>query len=100
MYKTTSRFHQPNGASNQLIGIHPHIEVYPKETYGLVVIREDDDKFNPVAASGKAVKPVLKSSTKTCMDENSQAEKDYKKEGVVKSHDFQLLVAKDLAACL
>ncbi len=100
MWTTIARFYQPNGMSNQLLGISPHIEITnpfkPKE---VVSIREDDYAIFPVEADGEHITPAISLELFNCIKNSGQSEKLYGTEEFPMTGDLQLLVAMDIAAC-
>ena len=99
---TTGLFYQPNGSSNQLIGIIPHFEVMPRGQ-GFDkndVTREIDEGYNSFPKDGAPIHYPVSENLKSCLAENAKAEQEFWQKGIIMSHDYQFLFAKDVANCL
>lgn len=98
---TTGRFYQPNGMSNQKIGIYPHFEVGKKPgPVNLEGTISEASLVNVPAEDGEKVIPQPSAELSNCVEDQGQALQKYNQETVKLRVDFQLESAKDVARCL
>lgn len=101
---TTARFYQPNGMSNQLIGIHPHFTRYtqpegPSEPEKKVR-READLFVNVPEADGTKVMPQTSPEVTQCVESNQAAERNFAAARNKFLVDYQLDSAVEVLDCL
>jgi carboxyl-terminal processing protease len=103
MMKTQSRFHFASGASNQILGIQPDIEVYAKPNptdNDKFAIREIDSYPNAIISS----KPLQRfpafatNAIKNCVRARNQISREFDPESS-ENADYQLLMAREAASC-
>ena len=99
---TTSQFYQPGGASNQGVGIGPHIEV--AFTPDQKPSRENFQALSSINPIGRGNfvdhSQFLSQELKDCVDSDGTAARDFDKRDIVMSFDYQFLKAKDALLCL
>lgn len=98
--RTISRFHQPNGMSNQLYGVFPHVSVESSLEEDEVQIREVDIAQLPIPATDQYVTYTVGDELENCIeDENQFSDLLNNAPNFRGSFDLQLLEAFDVASC-
>lgn len=102
LFRTVSRFYQPSGRTNQVVGILPDFEAPAKlgmtadERYSL---HETDIFPNALEAIGDPwvqPRPGAVSRIQSCRAKSKKAEAAYR---ALQSDDYQMLVAAEILAC-
>ena len=108
-FATTHRFYQPSGLTNQIVGIEPDFEIYPRTDLNeeqKFVMREAElvpTALPPEGPKWVQTRPRVVASLNSCLAQ-SQAEQTFnerEKEPVIHHRpDLQLLKAEELLGCV
>jgi carboxyl-terminal processing protease len=103
--ETVQRFYQPDGSTNQIVGIVPdlHIDVKPNATAeDMFFAREEDlylNAFQKIQSPHAAADLASITQVEKCVVANGQAQQNYEQQKGAGA-DYQLLVAQDQMNCI